>query len=69
MTMCTCLQCDCAVTARLCENSLEALTDLIQHELHRCSEPGKLAYVEFDVHVGPDFHLYRMTGACFACNV
>ena len=36
---------------RLCENSLEAVTDLIQHDLDGALEPGKLAYVEFDVHV------------------
>ena len=36
---------------RLCENSLEALTDLIQRDLDGSLEPGGLAYVEFDVHV------------------
>lgn len=36
---------------RLCENSLEAVTDLIARDLNGSLEPGALAYVEFDVHV------------------
>ena len=36
---------------QLCENSLEAVTDLISRDLDGSLEPGALAYVEFDVHV------------------